>query len=150
MAMTQTVTASEATTDVPKPVTVRDERTKHSYFKWDSLFNFEKPFQIFATIPSTAKDQRRTNFEFEDGPEETIHDIRGRETSFTLDKNGFTARKNQTSLSNLEDEELVKTVYLPEIESLVKREVDSADRLYIFDWRVSDPCRDFRGWMGKG
>ena len=48
-----------------------------------------------------------------------IEDARGRESEFTLDRNGFALIKAPTSVANFYDPDEIKSVYYPEVERLL-------------------------------
>lgn len=111
------------------------ERASILYLRWDKLFEKEKPFHVFREIPPNAKDQRVTNITFEQKVVE-FHNIREREELFELDTHGFMIRHHQPELSNFANKQAVESLYLPEVEKLLKRELDRVDHVCIFDWRV--------------
>jgi len=112
------------------------------YLKWKSLYHHEKPFNIFLDPPKDAKDQRTTNLTYEDR-ETYFRDVRGHESSFSLDGNGFIFRRYSLTFDNFEDPKAVETEYLPEVERIIKQEVEGADKIFIFDWRVMKQCISF-------
>ena len=105
------------------------------FLKWQTLYEKERPFQIFTDIPEAAADQRLTNLVYED-IKQTFHNIRGRETCFHLDDHGFTYRRHQIDFEDFESRKAVEAEYLPQIEKLFKKCVDEVDKVFIFDWRV--------------
>ena len=109
------------------------------YLKWDTLFEKEKPFHIFREIPPNAKDQRVTNITFEHKDVE-FHNIRGHEEAFELDTHGFMIRHQQIQASHFVNKQTIETSYLPEVEKLLKQELDRVDHVYFFDWRVLWEC----------
>ncbi len=71
-----------------------------------------------------------------DDPHEVrIEDARGRETEFTLDKNGFALVNAPTRVNDFYSEEEVKEIYYPEVERLLKQQL-GASRVFIFDHTV--------------
>lgn len=50
----------------------------------------------------------------------TIHDVRGEEHLYTLDKNGFEIYRRAAAEKDFVDEEHIKAVYYPETEQLLK------------------------------
>lgn len=50
----------------------------------------------------------------------TIHDVRGKEDQYTLDKNGFQFHKHVSKEKDFLDDEHIKAVYYPETEQLLK------------------------------
>lgn len=65
----------------------------------------------------------------------TIHDVRGKEDTVSLDKTGFQFVKHVSSEKDFLDEEKIKTVYYKEVEELLKKEV-GAKRVFIFDHTI--------------
>jgi hypothetical protein len=61
-----------------------------------------------------------------------IEDGRGRESAFTLDRNGFTLLRAPTQVRDFYAPEEVKTVYYPEVERLL-RDTLGASRVVVFD-----------------
>lgn len=116
----------------------QEEEANLLYLEWQDLYNREKPFQIFALVPEYALPNRSTtNLVFKEGNTEIIHDTRGMESQFTLDKQGFAFCRHTTQIKEFEQGEDVENIYLPEMEALIKREVEGVDQVYFFDWRVN-------------
>ncbi|EED11426.1 conserved hypothetical protein [Talaromyces stipitatus ATCC 10500] len=116
----------------------RNTKARFEYLKWSPLYEKERPFQTFLAIPDTAPDQRRHNLVFEKGEEQVIFDLRGQEQNFSLDIHGFITAKHHSVLSpaQFKDSANIEQVYLPECVDLVKKLVDGADEVFIFDWRT--------------
>jgi hypothetical protein len=64
-----------------------------------------------------------------------IHDIRGHENEYNLDKNGFQIVKSETSEKEFKDDEQIKTRYYKEVEELLKK-VTGAHKVVIFDHTI--------------
>ena len=60
-----------------------------------------------------------------------IHDIRGHEEEFTLDKHGFQIHRRKSAEKDFNDEEKIKSEYYKEVEDLLK-EVTGAHKVIIF------------------
>ena len=115
----------------------KDEEAKLLYLDWQDLYNTEKPFQIFSLVPDhDLPDTRSSNLVFKEGDTEVIHDARGMEPAFCLDKHGFAFRRHKTQMRDFEHAEAMESIYLPEVEALIKKEVEAVDQVYLFDWRV--------------
>jgi hypothetical protein len=71
----------------------------------------------------------------DDRHEVWIEDARGRESEFTLDRNGFALVKAPTAVTVFYDPEEIKRVYYPELERLL-RDTLCASRVFIFDHNV--------------
>lgn len=116
----------------------QDITTSLNFLQWQRLYEEEKPFQIFINIPEDAEDQRNTNLVFRKVSLD-IHDVREHFRDFSLDTNGFMYRQHTTKVTSFRDREFVIENYLPEIEALLKHEVQGADQIFFFDWRVCHP-----------
>ena len=116
--------------------------TPLKFLKWQTLYETEKPFQIFINIPPDAPDQRTTNLVYEDVAT-TITDVRSlpEEERPGLDRMGFKYVKDKLEgVVDWENSESVERGYLPGVERLVRRELGmegKGGRVEIFDWRVS-------------
>jgi hypothetical protein len=70
-----------------------------------------------------------------------VQDGRGRESEFTLDRNGFTLLRSPTQVRDFYSREEVKAVYYPEVERLL-RDALGASRVVVFDHNVRNSGRD--------
>jgi hypothetical protein len=76
-----------------------------------------------------------------DDPHEVfIEDARGRESEFTLDRNGFALVKAPSAVADFYDSEEIKRVYYPEVERLL-RDTLEASRVVVFDHNVRNAGR---------
>lgn len=112
-----------------------------SFLSWQDLYATEKPFQIFIDIPKEADDQRDNNLVFEKAMVK-IRDVRHTSIDQSLDTNGFVYRKHKSRTTDFTQKESVERDYLPEVECLLRKEMDNVDRVFFFDWRVSLACRE--------
>jgi hypothetical protein len=64
-----------------------------------------------------------------------IQDARGRESEFTLDRNGFALLRAPTQVRDFYSPEEVKAVYYPEVERLLRNTL-GASRVFVFDHGV--------------
>ena len=121
-----------------------DEKARFRFLKWQDIYKKEKPFQVYIDLPKDAPDQRKHNLVFEEGEETVVHDVRGREGMYTLDKNGFSYITHASELreSQFYDREAVEGTYLPECEKLIRLSLGGVDQICIFDWRV---CTFYEG-----
>lgn len=111
--------------------------TTLQYFDWQPLHDHEKPYEIlrpestfsFANIP-------RSNLTFK-GKAVIVHDIRGKDQEFHLDRNGFQYLEHKTQIRNFKCREQILANYLPETEALIRKcLLGSVDRIFIFNWKV--------------
>lgn len=108
------------------------------FLQWQDLYEKEKPYELFIDLPDElATKLKQTNCKFTK-VDHTIHDVRGIEDTLSLDANGFIFRKYPTILSetDLLSRDSVDRVYLPEVESILRKEVVGVDRVFFFDWRL--------------
>lgn len=105
------------------------------FLQWQELYEIEKPFQIFINIPDDAEDKRTTNLVFEDVPV-VINDVRGNQKTFTLNANGFQFLKHSFVLDHFDNKQSIEDIYLPEVEKLLRKEIEDVDKVFFFDWRV--------------
>ncbi|KAI5814421.1 hypothetical protein BZA77DRAFT_318827 [Pyronema omphalodes] len=113
-----------------------DETAVLNYIKDLPLYENEKPYHIFAAIPRDAK---RTNIEYERGPEQPITDIRGRESEFTLDKQGFTFKLWTPPQLDWKNEQEINEKYFPAVKKLLCELLSSTQdvkRCELFSWRM--------------
>ena len=107
-----------------------------NFLDWQELYASEKPFQIFIDIPEDAEDQRDTNLVFKK-VNVAVRDVRESSTNFSLDANGFIFRKYVPKTTDFSQRTVIERSYLPEIEKVLKEELEDVDRVFVFDWRVS-------------
>lgn len=111
-----------------------DVLTDLIFLKRDSKFLSEKPYRLRydpgAEIP-------RTNCETQVQTDVLVRDIRGSESKYTLDRNGFQVLRLNCKLAPAEfhDREKVKDVYYEELRELLKREL-GAKRVEILEHGV--------------
>ncbi len=77
---------------------------------------------------------------------EDLHDVlitdgRGRESEFTLDRNGFAILQSPSQVHDFYAREEVERVYYPEVERLL-RDAIGASRVFVFDHGVRNAARD--------
>ncbi|KAH9823624.1 methyltransferase CmcJ [Teratosphaeria destructans] len=115
-----------------------DDCVQLNYLKWIALYEKELPFQTFLPIPPDAIDQRRHNLVQEEGPPQVIEDIRGRENEFHLDVHGFQFFQHASALQggSLYDKAAIKGIYLQEFAKFLQDNLDGADHIVVFDWRL--------------
>jgi hypothetical protein len=76
-----------------------------------------------------------------DDPREVrIEDARGRESEFTLARNGFALIRAPTAMTDFYSPDEIKHVYYPEVERLV-RDTLGASRVFVFDHNVRNATR---------
>ncbi|KAF2163536.1 hypothetical protein M409DRAFT_68456 [Zasmidium cellare ATCC 36951] len=77
----------------------------------------------------------RYQMDHEDVQPVLVHDIRGREDDFTLDKQGFQLCRRQIQTQSFTDEEHIKDSYYKEVENLLK-ETTGATKIHIYDHHI--------------
>jgi len=124
---------------------VNDVFTTFSYLQWQDLYTTEKPYQILIDLPGGTEETQRTNLVFCDGPTEHVSDVTGRESSFTLDRSGFTFLKDALPIrpSEFNSRTIVECLYLPACERIIRRALGDVDEVVFYNWRTrtSSPSR---------
>ncbi|KAJ5626533.1 7 alpha-cephem-methoxylase [Penicillium herquei] len=120
----------------------QNEVVRLNYFQWKDDYQKEKPYEILSAVPSGCLKQ---NFVTREGPHETIHDIRGRESSFNLDDNGFTIFKSKIPEFQF-DENHIRQKYLPDVKSILQS-IDPGAEVCFFDWKLRSSKPDRRDWQ---
>src|SRR5467141_1541768 len=69
-----------------------------------------------------------------------IHNLRPVSASASLDREGFALVRDETTVTNFWDDDEVRAVYYPEVESALKK-ATGADRVFIFDHTTPYPGR---------
>jgi hypothetical protein len=82
------------------------------------------PVQV-VTRSSTTRDAR-TTVRISQGPVEIVHDVRGRENDFSLERNGFKFVRNRCKFQDWESRDGIWTGYIEELKELVSREFGGA------------------------
>ena len=93
-----------------------------------------KPFN-FVETPPAGFPQRN----FDDNPQPTvIHDIRGRENAFTLDRDAFEIIQNVAPSveTEFQDDDSIKQKYYPELEQLLLKHIPGSNKVFFFDHTI--------------
>ncbi|KAK0881712.1 hypothetical protein LTR87_004488 [Friedmanniomyces endolithicus] len=108
-----------------------------TYLKDDPLYKTVKPLQVTPNFADTA---HKTNVQLEPGQLETLHDVRdigGKPLGdFTLDDHGFKYVNAPTAFKDWDSQPKIAQAYLPELEALLRREIDSCDEILFYDARI--------------
>lgn len=104
------------------------------FLKWTSLYETEKPFQIFGDLLEESVDQRKTNLTWEE-VEIPVQDIRDDAHSFRLDSHGFTVC-HLPEFTQLSDRGVIPDEYIPVIKKMLKAKLEDVGTVFVFDWRV--------------
>ncbi|KAK5676604.1 hypothetical protein LTS10_010905 [Elasticomyces elasticus] len=117
--------------------TSKDVKVQLTYLKDDPLYETVKPLQI---TPNFADTEHKTNVRLEPGQLETLHDVRGLGGSplgnFSLDEHGFKYVKASTTFTEWGSQPKIAQSYLPELEKLLRREVEGCDEVLFYDARI--------------
>ncbi|KAF2133131.1 hypothetical protein P153DRAFT_353543 [Dothidotthia symphoricarpi CBS 119687] len=135
------------TTSSTSMATAGDVLTDLIFLKPDPKYLHEKPYRLRydpgGTIP-------RTNCETHVQRNVTVHDIRGREAEYTLDRNGFQIVNLESELApdEFHDRAKVKSVYYGELKQLLKHTF-GANRVEILEHGIRKRHEDFPVSTGK-
>lgn len=116
----------------PHKVELENELQRLTYLKWEDIYNKVKPYQVLMDVPEGVP---RSNPVFEEGPEELVQDVRGRENDFNLDDHGFTFRKHVLQTTDF-TKQTIEATYLNEVAQMLKRELSGANEVVCFNWQV--------------
>lgn len=131
-AATETQAAAQKFTVTDEAIVPRGDVSATLCF-YDPPKDGAKPFNYVETPPE-GEPQR--NFGASEH-EITIHDIRGRESDFEMNVNGFrTLSGIESAEKDFVDDDHIKQTYYPEVEKLLLDNVDGAQRVFIFDHTI--------------
>lgn len=111
----------------------KDIQVQLQYLKDDPIYHEQKPLQI---TPNFLDKENRTNVRLAPGQPETIRDVRGREADFTLDRHGFKYVHAPTKFKEWSSQPKIAEAYLPELEALLRKEVEGCDEIMFYDARI--------------
>ena len=111
----------------------KDIQVRLQYLADDPLYDHIKPLQV---TPNYADKERQTNVRLEEGPLETLRDVRDRFGDFTLDENGFQYVHARTDFTEWTSQPKIGQVYLKELQDLLHRQVDGCDEVLFYDARI--------------
>ncbi|KAL9094023.1 MAG: hypothetical protein Q9165_003693 [Trypethelium subeluteriae] len=115
------------------PTSANDIQVQLEYLADLPLYESTKPLQY---VPGFENDSRST-VHLSPGPLEILHDVRTLSPdTFALDESGFRFIKAPTEFCNWNSQDAIANEYMPEMEALLKREVDGVDEIVLFDARI--------------
>lgn len=106
------------------------------FLKWTSLYELERPFQIFGDVLQESVDQRKTNLIWEEKNIQ-VQDIGDNAHNFGLDSHGFTTC-HFPGFAELLDTDAVTGEYIPAIKKMLQTELEDVGTVFIYDWRVRE------------
>ncbi|KAI1429100.1 hypothetical protein F5Y12DRAFT_729625 [Xylaria sp. FL1777] len=104
------------------------------FLQWSSLYEKERPFQIFTDLLPESKDQRTTNLVW-DERQIQVQDFRDRADQFQLDTHGF-ATRHLPGFSELLDRDTITTQYLPAVKDMLHSQIQDVGTVFVYDWRI--------------
>lgn len=104
----------------------RNVKAQLHYLSPGLEFTKNRPPVQVVSREATARDPR-TTVRLAQGPPETIHDVRGREHEFSLDRNGFMYVRHKCNFEDWESREGIWTGYIEELKELVAKELGGAE-----------------------
>ncbi len=115
------------------------------FIEWQELYKKEKPYEIFIQFPQGLKHEQnnRTNLVFKKYEDNIVEDLRGKESQFDLDKNGFQILDLPTPFRHWHDRKAVETQYMKECADILGQILDDVDSIYFYNWRASTPQKFF-------
>lgn len=134
--------SQSARTEAAGPVNVASEKSQYiprgdtiavlNYFKPPE--DGSVPFNYVETQPDGQVQRNFGDFDM-DVP---VHDIRGHESEYTLDKDAFKVVSNlpESAERNFVEDESIKKNYYPEVEKLLLDHVAGSHKIFIFDHTI--------------
>jgi hypothetical protein len=118
-----------------------DVVTELIFLQREEKHNTEKPYKHQY---NPGDGLPRTNCENEVINGIVIHDMRGREHEFTLEREGFTVRRLESKMARADffDEAKVKEIYYEELKEMVSRAIPEAKGVEVLEHgaRSLTPC----------
>jgi len=111
-----------------------DEYAKFRYITDRELYLTEKPYILYYTVPGVPSN----NIIFQEGPEQKIVDVRGRENDFSLEDYGFTFMTFRAPKGiDWKNETDIEKQYVPVVKELVGELLGGGEmRFEMWEWRV--------------
>ncbi|KAI0433183.1 hypothetical protein F5Y09DRAFT_299959 [Xylaria sp. FL1042] len=104
------------------------------FLQWSSLYEKERPFQIFTDLLPESKDQRTTNLVWDERQIE-VHDFRANANQFQLDSHGFTTC-HLPGFNGFLDRDTITTQYLPAVQDMLQSHLQDVGTVFVYDWRI--------------
>jgi hypothetical protein len=120
--MATAAVASPSSVPTYKPQTLQSTTTPKSSGPQDvdTILNYYKPNEDGSPPHPTYVDRPETYERPVEPHSVIVHDVRGRESDYTLDGNGFQFYRNTSNEKDFLDEEKIKSGYYAEVEQLLK------------------------------
>ncbi|OTA64111.1 hypothetical protein K449DRAFT_432627 [Hypoxylon sp. EC38] len=93
----------------------------------------EKPYWLFVGKPDGVD---MTNVSLEAVSGIPIHDVRGEEQNYELDKHGFQFISHGLNFEAFHDDQQIESQYLPQVEEMILKNIPYAKKVFIFNWRL--------------
>ncbi|KAL4969859.1 uncharacterized protein BDV14DRAFT_163767 [Aspergillus stella-maris] len=125
-----------------------DVQARLTYLEWQPEYKATRPYKISQYVGRRKRkkqaggSEKTTNLVFREAEPETIKDVRGLtgDPPFCLDRNGFAyvpcPPPALTKAWEYSDPWRIQKIYLPECEDILKSQVEGADEVMIFDWKI--------------
>jgi hypothetical protein len=108
------------------------------YLQWNGLYQTEKPYEIaIDDVENLLDGVPTTNLTFGPPSRHPLKDVRDQQHIFTLDTHGFAWLDHHTDVGTLHARNDIVNLYLPVTERLLRQQIEGADYVFIFDWKVS-------------
>ncbi|KAJ5442008.1 hypothetical protein N7445_005015 [Penicillium cf. griseofulvum] len=91
------------------------------YLQWIPLYERQKPYEVFIPVSSFGNQKNtvpRSNLVFET-QNVPVQDVRGSQSTYSLDIHGFEFANHQTTTQDLRDASQVTEKYVPEMQKLL-------------------------------
>ncbi|KAH8174861.1 methyltransferase [Sarocladium implicatum] len=135
MATASVISSAAATNFAPQGHSSTNVATYSRHGDVESFLNYHKPNEDGSPPHPTYVDRPETYDRPFESHKVVVHDVRGNEDKFTLDRNGFQFYKHSALEEDFLDDAQIKDGYYKETEQLLK-EATGASRIFIFDHTI--------------
>ncbi|KAI0506382.1 hypothetical protein F5B22DRAFT_451839 [Xylaria bambusicola] len=104
------------------------------FLQWSSLYEKERPFQIFTELLPESNDQRKTNLVWDERQIE-VKNFRANAERYQLDTHGFSTR-HLPGFRDLMDKETIIEKYLPAVQEMLQSQLQDVGTVFVYDWRI--------------
>ncbi|KAI3318885.1 hypothetical protein HD806DRAFT_304982 [Xylariaceae sp. AK1471] len=104
------------------------------FLQWNSLYENERPFQIFMDLLPDAEDRRKTNLVWDEKQIE-VENFRDQAPKFQLDTHGF-ATFRLPGFRLLPDRDTIMEKYLPAVKDMLQSQLQDVGTVFVYDWRI--------------
>ncbi|KAI0837551.1 hypothetical protein F5Y06DRAFT_270740 [Hypoxylon sp. FL0890] len=111
----------------------RSDSVQLRFLKPLEKYQNEKPYWLFVGKPDGVD---VTNVSLEAVSGIPVHDVRGEEQNYELDKHGFKFVSHGIDFEAFNDDQRIEGEYLPQVEEMILKNIPYATKVSVFNWRL--------------